>query len=79
MKNYSQLIETFILRKSWGEIFHALTDEKAGQLIKAIYDHVNGEDEDLEDATLNGLLKTLTKEIDWNAYKYLSKAGYFDE
>lgn len=79
MKNYSRAMETFLFRKSWGEIFQALPDEKAGQLIKAIYAHVNGEGAALEDATLNSILKTITKEIDLSAYKYLLRAGYFDE
>lgn len=68
LKNYSQAIETFLFKKSWSEIFQALPDEKAGQLIKAIYAHVDGEGIDLEDATLNSILKTITKEIDQTAF-----------
>ena len=79
MKNYSKAIETFIFRKSWSEIFQALPDEKAGQLIKAICAHTNGEGAALEDATLNSVLKTITKEIDLSVYKYLLRVGYFDE
>lgn len=79
MKNYSRAIDTFLFRKSWGEIFKALPDEKAGQLIKAISIHINGEDAALEDATLNSVLKALTKEIDLSAYKYLKRIGYLDE
>ena len=79
MKNYSQAMETFLFRKSWGEIFRGLSDEKAGQLIKAIYTHATGESVTLEDTTLNSILKTITKEIDLSAYKYLKRAGYFDE
>ena len=79
MKNYSRAMETFLFRISWGEIFKALPDEKAGQLIKAIVAHVNGEDADLKDETLNSILKALTKEIDLSAHRYLKRIGYFDE
>lgn len=72
-------METFLFRKSWGEIFQALPDEKAGQLIKAIYAHANGERATLKDATLNCVLKTITKEIDLSAYKYLIRTSYFIE
>ena len=79
MKNYSQAMETFLFRKSWGEIFRALPDEKAGQLIKAIYAHTTGEGAALEDKTVNSILKTITKEMDLSAYKYLKRAGYLNE
>ena len=68
LKNYSQAIETFLFRKSWGEIFQALPDEKAGQLIKAIYAHVNGEGVDLKDAVLSGVFMRIAKEIDQTAF-----------
>ena len=79
MINYSRFIETFLVRKSWGDLFQALTDENAGKLIKAIFAHTYGEGAALEDSTLNSILKTITKEIDLSAYKYLLRAGYFDE
>ncbi len=79
MKHYSEGMETFIFRKSWGEVFKVLPEDKAGQLIKAIYAHISGEEATIEDVMLNSVLKSITKEIDLNAYKFLLKAGYISE
>ena len=79
MKKHIQIMETFLFRKAWNDIFQAQTDGNAGKLIKAICAHTEGEDVTLEDKTLNGILKTITKEIDLSAYKYLLRAGYLDE
>lgn len=79
MKNYSLAMETFLFRKSWGELFQALPDKEAGALIKAVYAHVNGESPKLEGTTIRSIYKTITKEIDISAYKYLLRAGYIDD
>lgn len=79
MDNYSECINTFIFRKSWGEIFRTLPSEKAGRLIKAICAYTNGEEIELKEEPLDGILRTITREINQSAYKYLLRSGYFDD
>lgn len=78
MKNYSTNLNSFIFKRSWGEVFQALPDEDAGRLIKALYDHADGVDVELEDATLAAVYKSFAQEMDISALNYLRKAGYFD-
>lgn len=77
--NYSQFMQSFLFRRAWGEILQTLPDEKAGQMFKAIFAHTNGESVTLEDVTLNGILKSITKEIDLNSYRYLERTGHIKE
>ena len=79
MKNYCKEMNSFIFKRSWGEIFQTLPDEKAGQLIKAIYTHTNGSAVEMEDITLDSILRTITKEMDLSALKYLRRTGYLND
>ena len=59
----------FLLNKDQREVFEALTDEEAGQLIKGIFRYL-----DTNDSGLNGMLHAIfipiKKEIDDNEEKY---------
>jgi hypothetical protein len=79
MKHYAEALNTFLFKRSWGEIFIALPDEQAGQLIKAIYNYTCGEDPVIEDRTLQSVCKAITADLDGSAFRYLDKAGYFKE
>ena len=70
---YSECIDTAIFYKSWSQVFERLTDEKAGQLIKAIYDFMNGGDPKLDDPILGAILEIMTKQIENSARKYIEK------
>lgn len=41
MTNYVKELNTLLFRKSWSEMFRALSDEDAGILIKAVYDYAD--------------------------------------
>lgn len=73
MDNYTAEIDTFLFRRSWGEAFKGLTDVQAGQLIKAIYLFVEGEDAEPEDPALKALYKVITAQLNHSSRKYLKK------
>ena len=41
--NYTQLLNTFLFRREWGNTISLLSDAEAGMLIKAIIAHTNGQ------------------------------------
>lgn len=41
-KSYLKGMRTFIFRASWGQFMRYMTDEEAGKLIKAIFEHAQG-------------------------------------
>lgn len=71
MTNYAKSLETYLFRKSWGNIFKTLPDEKAGMLIKSIYAFVEGEENTLEDPELTTFYKVITQQINHSSRKYL--------
>lgn len=55
MINYSTELDTFLFRRSWGDVFKDLTEVQAGKLIKAIYLFTEGEDAAPEEPALKTL------------------------
>lgn len=66
--------ESFILYTEQSELINELTDEQAGQLLKAIYKYANG-----EEVALNGIVKLafipIRQQIDRNNEKYEAFKG----
>lgn len=61
--------ESFILYTEQAEIINELTDEQAGQLLKAIYKYANGEETELAGITKLAFIP-IRQQIDRNAEKY---------
>lgn len=62
---------SFILYGSWEHLFEGMTDEQAGQAIKAIYQHESGEDVSVDNPLLSGILNMIFDRLDsdrnsWN-------------
>ena len=62
---------SFILYGSWEHLFEGMTDEQAGQVIKAIYQHESGEDVSVDNPLLSGILNMIFDRLDsdrnsWN-------------
>lgn len=81
-KNYSKYMNTFIFRKIWGEYILLFSDEDAGKLIKAVFQHTAGESasEYLQDR--KDLLRVAARMIhvlETNSISHLEKIGKLDE
>lgn len=74
-KNYTLCLDTFLFRRSWGELFTSLPDEQAGQLIKAVYAYCNGTESQLEHPELQVWYNVITKQLNYSARKYAVKFG----
>lgn len=61
--------QTFLMYKDWDLFISDLTDEQAGQLLKAIYDKQNGRDAAVN-SDLSILFAYICKKIDDNEEKY---------
>lgn len=62
-----------MLNNEWGTMFQNLPDEKAGQLIKALYACHNGEDVEIDDPTLSAIFAFMSATVCENARKYEEK------
>ena len=63
-------VDTFLMYKPWKPAFDALSDEKAGQLIKAVFQYVSDGTYDISEDSLRATFELLKPQIDWNAEKY---------
>lgn len=70
---YCTQIRTHLFHHEWGYIIRALSDEDAGKLIKALYAFLYGEEPEIEDPTLNGLLQNYESFLEKGAKFYLKK------
>lgn len=62
-----------MLNNEWGTMFQSLPDEKAGQLVKALYACHNGEDVQIDDPTLAAVFAFMSQTVCENARKYEEK------
>jgi hypothetical protein len=62
--------KTFVMYKEWLPMIATMTNEQAGQLLKAIYNYQFAEEETITDPLLNSIFQMLKKrfEIDAQAY-----------
>ena len=71
MKNYTTEINSFIFRRSWGTAFKELPDHEAGQLIRAIYTFLDGEEPNLDNPELISIFEIIATQINDSARKYV--------
>lgn len=62
-----------ILIEGWGTMFQGLPDDKAGQLIKALYACHNGDDVEIDDPVLSAVFMMMSETVCENARKYAEK------
>ena len=55
---------TFIMFHDWADFVEPMTDEQAGQLLKAIFKHSAGEELEIEDPYVAGIVNFIIKQID---------------
>lgn len=79
MSYYVRYINTVIFQKSWSRIFETLSNEEAGQLIKALFDFMEGNSPEIEDDRLDGIFLMMADQIENSARKYVLKAGLDEE
>ena len=77
--NYTTLLDTFLFRRSWGEVFSALSDEEAGELIKAIYRYADGLGRDPEKKEIISVYKMIIRQLNYSARRYAVKIGIADD
>lgn len=62
-----------MLNDEWGTMFQSLPDDKAGQLVKALYSCHNGEDVQIDDPVLSAVFAMMSETVCENARKYAEK------
>lgn len=72
---YIELLDNALFQKAWGEIFERLPDKEAGQLIKAIFEFMDGGEPEFEDIRLEGCFLGIASHIEASAKRYAVKAG----
>ena len=55
--------KSFVAYADWKETFDALSDEKAGQLIKHIFAYVNDENPESEDMLINAVFASIKQTL----------------
>lgn len=77
---YVTYIRKLMFPRAWGHIFWDLSEERAGKLIQALYDFIDGQ-EDVEKELPNDLRSiflTMAEEMESSAEKYCQKARLAD-
>lgn len=75
-KNYVKELNTYLFRKSWGELFSALSDEDTGKLVKAIYSYGEGAEsypENINKPLLSGIYKMIIGQLNSSSKKHLKR------
>lgn len=62
--------KSFVMYDEWGTLFTSLSDEVAGELIKAIFQHSRGEQPVIEDEVLRATFEMIAARIDTDKKKY---------
>ena len=72
MSEYARYIATMMFFRSWRPMFQMLSDERAGELIKAIFAFCDGESPDVIDELLPSY-SVMTSALDSGAKKCLER------
>ena len=75
-KNYVKELDTFLFRRSWGELILSLSDEDAGKIIKGLYRFANGEDtppEKFDSYTLASVYSMIRNQLNYSARRFTEK------
>ena len=62
--------KSFVMYKNWMSIFCTLPDDKAGELIKAIYQYQNGEEINITDVSLQAIFTLFKEKFDADNRQY---------
>ena len=82
MKNYTKELNTYLFRRSWGELFNGLSNEDAGRLIKAVYSYVDGiepKEEDFNNVFLISSYRMIVKQLNYSAKKHLMRLNILQD
>lgn len=66
--------KSFVMYDEWGTLFTSLSDEVAGELIKAIFQHSRGEQPVIENEVLRAAFEMIASRIDCDKQKYTEVA-----
>ena len=75
-KNYVKELNTYLFRKSWGELFSVLSDEYTGKLLKAVYSYADGAEtypENINKPLLSGIYKMIIGQLNSSSKKHLKR------
>lgn len=64
--------KSFIAYVDWGETFNALPDEKAGQLVKFLFDYVNDKNPETDDILINAVFTNIKLQLKRDLIKWES-------
>ena len=73
MADYRKDNASFVMYKNWKALFDSLTDEEAGQLIKAIFCFASGEGAPKLDRLISGMFLMITQQMDADGVKWEKK------
>lgn len=62
--------KSFVMYKSWKELFRSLPAEMAGELIQAIFSYQDGEDVSFENPALSAIFQMITNKMSEDEEKY---------
>ena len=65
--------KSFVMYKSWKELFISLPAEMAGELIQAIFSYQDGEDVSFENPALSAIFQMITNKMSEDEEKYQKK------
>ena len=71
-RNYAKECNNFLFRKSWVDVFRALTNEQAGTLIKSVCNFITGVDEPPEDPVVNVAYELTTAKLNDSCKRHLN-------
>lgn len=74
-ENFVLSLDTFLFRREWADVFLNLSDEKAGILVKAIYNYTAGNEVTPEDPEIATFYKLMTKQLNNSARRYLARGS----
>ena len=80
MKNYVKDTNTFLFRRSWGEVFKDMSDEEVGKIVKAVYAYADGVDDLTEQLTKypsKCIYKMMIRQLNNSSAKYLKRVEQF--
>ena len=70
---------SFIAYTSWGDTFHALPDDKAGQLIKHLFDYVNDKNPETDDILIKAVFTNIKQQLKRDLKKWESTSSQRSE
>lgn len=76
---YARRLKNIQLSRDYSSVFTRLSDEDAGQLIKALFAALDGKTAELADPVTQGIFVGMATQIDAGACRFLRRKGEIDE